>query len=48
MASRRLDYPIFDADTFVDECSALPSADVANVMGGHLGRLMKTPAKKAA
>lgn len=46
------DYPhpegLADPITFVDELSALPSADVAKVMGGNLGRLMKTPAKKAA
>ena len=33
---------------YVDELSALPSADDAKVMGGNLGRLMKTPAQKAA
>jgi predicted TIM-barrel fold metal-dependent hydrolase len=37
-----------DPIAFVDELSALPSADVAKVMGGNLGRLMKTPARKAA
>jgi predicted TIM-barrel fold metal-dependent hydrolase len=46
------DYPhpegLADPIAFVEELSALPSADVAKVMGGNLGRLMKTPAKKAA
>jgi predicted TIM-barrel fold metal-dependent hydrolase len=46
------DYPhpegLADPISFVEELSALPSADVAKVMGGNLGRLMKTPAKKAA
>jgi predicted TIM-barrel fold metal-dependent hydrolase len=37
-----------DPVAFVDELSALPAADVAKVMGGNLGRLMKTPAQKAA
>jgi predicted TIM-barrel fold metal-dependent hydrolase len=46
------DYPhpegMSDPITFADELTALPSADVAKVMGGNLGRLMKTPAQKAA
>jgi predicted TIM-barrel fold metal-dependent hydrolase len=46
------DYPhpegLADPIAFVEELSALPSADVARVMGGNLGRLMKTPARKAA
>ena len=46
------DYPhpegLADPIAFVEELSALPSAEVAKVMGGNLGRLMKTPAKKAA
>ena len=46
------DYPhpegLADPIAFVDELSALSSADVAKVMGGNLGRLMKTPAQKAA
>jgi predicted TIM-barrel fold metal-dependent hydrolase len=46
------DYPhpegLGDPISFVEELSALPAADVAKVMGGNLGRLMKTPAKKAA
>ena len=46
------DYPhpegLADPIAFVDELSGLPSADVAKVMGGNLGRLMKTPAQKAA
>ena len=37
-----------DPIAFVDELSALPADDVAKVMGGNLGRLMKTPAQKAA
>jgi predicted TIM-barrel fold metal-dependent hydrolase len=46
------DYPhpegLADPIAFVDELSALPAADVVKVMGGNLGRLMKTPAQKAA
>jgi predicted TIM-barrel fold metal-dependent hydrolase len=46
------DYPhpegLADPVSFVEELQALPSADVAKVMGGNLGRLMKTPARKAA
>jgi predicted TIM-barrel fold metal-dependent hydrolase len=46
------DYPhpegLADPVRFAEELSALPSADVAKVMGGNLGRLMKTPAQKAA
>jgi predicted TIM-barrel fold metal-dependent hydrolase len=37
-----------DPIAFVEELAALPAADVAKVMGGNLGRLMKTPAQKAA
>lgn len=46
------DYPhpegLADPIGFVEELAALPAADVAKVMGGNLGRLMKTPARKAA
>jgi predicted TIM-barrel fold metal-dependent hydrolase len=46
------DYPhpegLADPVRFAEELSALPSADVAKVMGGNLGRLMKTPSAKAA
>jgi predicted TIM-barrel fold metal-dependent hydrolase len=46
------DYPhpegMADPISFVDELHALPAADVAKVMGGNLGRLMKTPERKAA
>jgi predicted TIM-barrel fold metal-dependent hydrolase len=46
------DYPhpegLADPIRFADELGALPAADVAKVMGGNLGRLMKTPDRKAA
>jgi predicted TIM-barrel fold metal-dependent hydrolase len=46
------DYPhpegMSDPISFVDELQSLPAADVVKVMGGNLGRLMKTPAQKAA
>jgi predicted TIM-barrel fold metal-dependent hydrolase len=46
------DYPhpegLADPISFVDDLRDLPSGDVAKVMGGNLGRLMKTPAQKAA
>jgi predicted TIM-barrel fold metal-dependent hydrolase len=46
------DYPhpegLADPIAFADELTALPRADVAKVMGGNLGRLMKTPAQKVA
>jgi predicted TIM-barrel fold metal-dependent hydrolase len=46
------DYPhpegLGDPISFVDDLGALPSADVAKIMGGNLGRLMKTPDRKAA
>jgi hypothetical protein len=37
-----------DPIAFADELTALPGADVAKVMGGNLGRLMKTPSRRVS